>query len=64
MPLYLEIVDHYRSAHARTLPDPDGDHILGSWTSEETGETVRLVDAPEGHGSPPATVRTPRILFY
>jgi hypothetical protein len=64
MPLYLEILDHDPLAADSVRSDGAEASILSSWTSETTGERVRLVDAPDTNESPRATVRAARILFY
>jgi hypothetical protein len=64
MPLYIEILDHDSVTADAALQDGADVSILSTWTSETTGETVRLVAAPDEHESPRATAHGARILFY
>jgi hypothetical protein len=60
MPLYMEILDQDRSTVAAATQRGSEASVLSSWTSDTTGETVRLIDAPGESASPRATLR---ILF-
>jgi hypothetical protein len=62
MPLFLEILDHDLCATESAFPDDAGLGIVTCWTSDTTGERVRLVDAPDGLESPRADARFVRIL--
>jgi hypothetical protein len=69
MPLYLEILDHSLSVTKSSIQDDADLSILAAWTSETTGERVRLIDAPAGQApvefeSPRATARFMRILCF
>jgi len=64
MPLYLEILEPNHPTPVPTVPGSTDASILVAWTNETTGETVRLVDSPDVHPSPRATVHSPRILCY
>ena len=64
MPLYIEILDQDRSAVVSAIQRGAEASVLSSWTSETTGETVRLIDASDECASPRVTARSARILFY
>ena len=63
MPLYIEILDRDHFPSAAPLADRPDARILGVWESATTGETVRLVDTPDGNSSPRGTRHSTRILF-
>ena len=63
MPLYIEILDQDRAVVASPIQQGTDACVLSSWTSDTTGETVRLIDASDECASPRATVRSARILF-
>ena len=59
MPLYIEILD--RSTD--TVTTGENTQVLSAWTSENTSETFRLIDAPDEREAPRALVRAARILY-
>jgi hypothetical protein len=63
MPLYIEIQGREPSADFAHRNGRNAS-ILSSWSSETTGETVRLVDAPDELVSQTAARPAMRILFY
>ena len=64
MPLYIEILDRDCSAVVSAAQHGAEASVLSSWTSDTTGETVRLIDASDECASPQATAHSARILFY
>jgi hypothetical protein len=59
MPLYIEILDQFTD----TVTTGENTQVLSAWTSENTSETFRLVDAPDEHETATAPVRAARILY-
>jgi hypothetical protein len=59
MPLYIEILDQSTD----TVSTREHARVVSAWTSENTSDTFRLVDAPDEHETPRAPVRGARILY-
>lgn len=59
MPLYIEILDQ----SADTVTTGKNAQVLSAWTSENTRETFRLIDAPDEHEMSGTPVRGARILY-
>ena len=64
MQLYLEILDPDHSAVVSKIQKGGAASVLSSWTSDATGETVRLIDASDDCAAPRAAGRSARILLY